>query len=67
MTTHSSILAWEVPQTEEPGVLRTSLEQQRGLGEDTALRKGCRAPPGRPQGLGMQVGLAEKPKWGRSA
>ena len=48
-------------------MLRTSLEQQRGLGEDTALRKGCRAPPGRPQGLGMQVGLAEKPKWGRSA
>ena len=28
MATHSSILAWEIPQTEEPGVLQ-STESQR--------------------------------------
>ena len=35
MTTHSSILAWEIPRTEEPGGLQ-SMRLQR-IGHDGAL------------------------------
>ena len=34
MATHSSILAWEIPWTEEPGGLQ-SMESQRGTTEHT--------------------------------
>ena len=36
MATHSSILAWEIPQTEEPGGLQ-SMELQR-VGHDLATK-----------------------------
>ena len=29
MATHSSILAWRIPRTEEPGGLQSSMESQR--------------------------------------
>ena len=31
MVTHSSILAWEIPQTEEPGKLQSMGSQRVGL------------------------------------
>ena len=33
MATHSSILAWKIPQTEEPGGLRSTVRSQR-VGHD---------------------------------
>ena len=38
MATHSSILAWEIPWTEEPGGLKSmGLQSQTPLGTDTFL------------------------------
>jgi len=33
MTTHSSILAWEIPQTEEPGRLQSVGSQRVGISD----------------------------------
>ena len=35
MATHSSILAWRIPRTEEPGVLWLKVSQRIGLTEAT--------------------------------
>ena len=35
MATHSSILAWRIPWTEEPGRLQSMLEVFYGLGQET--------------------------------
>ena len=42
MTTHSSILAWEIPWTEEPGRL-PSMESQR-VGHNLATKTTARLP-----------------------
>ena len=52
MATHSSILAWEIPWTEEPGGLQ-SMESQR-VGHDLATEQRQQASPGRDQDPGLQ-------------
>ena len=37
METHSSILAWEIPQTEEPGGLQTMASQR--VGHDLVIKQ----------------------------
>ena len=75
MTTHSSILAWRTPWTEEPGGLH-SMESQR-VGHNWATKhaagtweegfKGCTAvknPPANAGGLGLILGLGRSPRKG---
>ena len=44
MATHSSIFAWKIPWTEEPGCLQsTGLQNQTGLSEYASPKKDCKA------------------------
>ena len=49
MTTHSPILAWESPWTEEPGGLQP-IRSQRVVGQDSATDHAC--TPRQQKGLG---------------
>ena len=41
MATHSSILAWEIPQTEEPGGLQSMGSQRVGCNRATKQQQPC--------------------------
>ena len=41
MTTHSSILVWRIPWTEEPGGLQSMESQRVGHGSATQQQRGC--------------------------
>ena len=43
MATHSSILAWRIPRTEEPGGLRSMGSQRVGHDRSDRARSRCRA------------------------
>ena len=44
MATHSSVLAWRIPWTEEPGGLQSVGSQSRTRLRDSRLRKACNSP-----------------------
>ena len=41
MATHSNIRAWEIPRTEEPGVLQSMGSQRAGQEQETELHPMC--------------------------
>ena len=49
MATHSSILAWETPWTEEPGGLQSTGSQR--IGHDSATKQQGTSPGGVPGGM----------------
>ena len=61
MATHSSIVAWEIPGTEEPGGLQP-LELQ-GVGHALATERGITSHITDPQKLLYNVALQELPSW----
>ena len=59
MATHSSILAWKIPWTEEPGRLQFMVSQR--IGHDLVTASACNAgEPGSIPGSGRSPGEGQK-------